>query len=1284
MSEDLGKAIGYVELDASNFSKSMTGVMGQLMNLAKVSSELGSQLSSDLNDPNAFNFDKTLNNLEELNKAFKASGESLENIGKDLESTGDSLDAGVKVLNRFSQKAQDALEDSADYAEKFGNKSQKAFKQGGEGAKNLGEELEKIPEQTNEAVKAIDSLELAVGNIISEGVQELTGALGDLTSEVIGYSKTLKNLQAQTGATNEEIDAFKSVMLDLFKDNYGESLEDIGDKMSYIKQVTKETDPTQLGKLTENALALESVFGSDFNESIRGIDSLMTHFGLTATEAFDLYAKGLQRGLNYTDELGDNIAEYSGNFAQAGYSAEEYFQLLENGAEGGAYNLDKVNDSINEIKNRLGDGSIQKNLSVFSTETQKAFLAWERGDASIKSVIDTIVEDIGRTKNEQEALNKASIAFGTMGEDANLKVINSLTTLGGSYKEVSGTLEEIKNVSMDNAKDELDSLSRTIKVDIIEPVIDKALPHMKEGVEDVKDNIDILIPTVAILGTTTATAFSIVQIANFKAAILSLIPTLKTVGAAATTFLLSPLGQIVVIATAVTALASGYAELAYQEELARAKTYELNSEQQALLDSTEELKDSYASLSLARERSIGNVEAEYAYYEGLKEELQSITDANGQVKEGYEDRANFILTTLAEQTGVETQLIGGVIDKYGELINTLDTVMQKQRAQAYLSAQEEAYTKAIQKRNEVEQQYLEYQRLWSEAQSEVEDAKNKWSQNQTEENRLAYERAQVTANAYKHVALDTQQVYYGMLNDIANYENLSSSIILGDVEEMEAAILNIKYNIQHAGTTSQELLISQHSLLSQQLERAEQALADGVAGVTQETVDELKKVVKLAENEMLGSSDTALEANQNTQRALVNSAEETVERVLSQYKKADASLIFEQYLNNLRESQSEQLKVVRKSQQQETEVIRTEQEKQRKAIEDTHEKELKSLESKHNKTLKMYEKEYNAKLQTLDEEERLALLELNNQLEALDAEEEAEEKAERLQERIKRRQELLNQINYADTFEDYTNAVKELEEYDAQIAKEDRQEERNLRREEIEKNKEAIQEESDEKRSKLEEEYDYRVEVEKTMQQGRLDNENEQYELRVENLEKAQEKELRALEERHESVLEYLSEEHEAQLEYIDNEKEAIVQSIESLNLYQMGETTSQQFAEGLTGQLGGITSAGEQMGEAILEGIKTFVEDEGYLLGEDIANSIKEGVDEGLKDLELPEFSLGWNEEDIPPGGFPPRPENRTGETSGTSISGNTFNFFSPEALDPYIARQQFEEEMQNLVSGY
>ena len=45
----------------------------------------------------------------------------------------------------------------------------------------------------------------------------------------------------------------------------------------------------------------------------------------------------------------------------------------------------------------------------------------------------------------------------------------------------------------------------------------------------------------------------------------------------------------------------------------------------------------------------------------LVSELENIVDANGNVKDGYEERVNYILTTLKNAYGIESELINGQI-----------------------------------------------------------------------------------------------------------------------------------------------------------------------------------------------------------------------------------------------------------------------------------------------------------------------------------------------------------------------------------------------------------------------------------------------------------------------------------------------------------------------------------------------------------------------------------------------------------------------------------------------
>jgi TP901 family phage tail tape measure protein len=280
-------------------------------------------------------------------------------------------------------------------------------------------------------------------------------------NQAVELDDAMAKFQAQTGASSNEMSKFKSIARDVWSNNFGEDVSDVADMMGRVKQQMQGISDVDLKNVTEDLLTLRDTFGMDENETLRGAQQLMKQFGITSQEAFDLMATGAQNGLNKSDELGDNISEYSGKFKQAGYSAEEYFQLMQNGLDGGAYNLDKVNDAINEVTTRLVDGTIEGALDSFDTKTQDVFKAWQEGRATQKDVVNAIVEDISKTTNEQEKLNKSATAFGTMGEDFNAGFIQSLTTVGNKYKDVQGAMEKVKDIANGGLKNALSGLGRT-------------------------------------------------------------------------------------------------------------------------------------------------------------------------------------------------------------------------------------------------------------------------------------------------------------------------------------------------------------------------------------------------------------------------------------------------------------------------------------------------------------------------------------------------------------------------------------------------------------------------------------------------------------------------------------------------------------------------------------------------------------------------------------------------------------------------------------------------------
>ena len=306
-----------------------------------------------------------------------------------------------------------------------------------DGAEDASDKLDEIAKNTRtEALETLGDTVSAVGDKLKDFGGKTVDAFTSLESATT-------RVNAYFGLTGDAAEQMGGVVENVFRSGVTDSLERVGEAVILVNNNLKDLDPQQLETITEQAITIEDVFGSDLSETMRGVNALMENFELDAQTAMNYIVKGTQNGLDKTQELGDNISEYSGKFAQAGYSARDYFQLLENGLDGGAYTLDKVNDSINEVTNKLADGSIEKEIDSFSESTQQMFQAWQEGGARQKDVINSIVKDIKNAETQQEALTLASIAFGALGEDSNLGVITSLTSLGLTYNNVKGAAEQL-------------------------------------------------------------------------------------------------------------------------------------------------------------------------------------------------------------------------------------------------------------------------------------------------------------------------------------------------------------------------------------------------------------------------------------------------------------------------------------------------------------------------------------------------------------------------------------------------------------------------------------------------------------------------------------------------------------------------------------------------------------------------------------------------------------------------------------------------------------------------
>lgn len=498
--------------------------------------KLEKKLDEASNEVESFSKEATDNAKVEVSAKMDTS--NFEKSAQTVKSEASAVEKAIDVDGKVDveDKASSKLDSVKKKADDFSNENIKTPKIDPPDTDGFEEALQEMEDKVKSFGAKIAGY-LAIGEAIKQGTEIGKEVYAD-------FEDSVARVKGALGETDDQARQTAQVIKDVYEAGLGESMDRVAEAVVRIKRNLGEMDDGTLNAITQQAIILEDTFDVDMNETLRGVKGLMKNFGLTAQEAMDYIVAGTQEGLDWTDELGDNISEYSGKFSQAGYSASEYFQLLKNGSDSGAYNLDKVNDAINEVTTRLADGTIEGALGSFSSETQKTFKAWQDGKATQKDVIDSIVSDITKCDDQQKALTMSATAFGTMGEDANLTFAKALNSVGTTFDDVSGKGQQFADETT-TPMQKLESKVRKVK-DQLQPLGD--LFYDIAGVV-----LDNFAPLSGII-VTVATA-----IATYKA--ITLASQVATTGLATAQKLLnivmsaSPIGLVV---AGITALVAGF------------------------------------------------------------------------------------------------------------------------------------------------------------------------------------------------------------------------------------------------------------------------------------------------------------------------------------------------------------------------------------------------------------------------------------------------------------------------------------------------------------------------------------------------------------------------------------------------------------------------------------------------------------------------------------------------------------------------------------------------------
>lgn len=441
-----------------------------------------------------------------------------------------------------------------------------------------------------------------------------------------------------------------------------------------------------------------------------------------------------------TTQLNQLIAELGKNGTQANKAMMDMY-------EGMGYGKKSFKELMDEGVTLV---DIIVDMEGYAKENDKSLIdmfgSLEAGKAALSMAGDnaiTFTNNLEAMKTKTDVVGEAYDKVTDTFKEKSAKVVNSLKNVGiAAYSKFEKPLKK----SMDVAQGSVDELSRQMSngklgksvdkiaeafgklIEVAAKLAEKAIPLLVNGFSFLIDHGKEL--TVGLAGVTGAmAAMKAADVA--KTTLLPMVDAFKTAKRAASDFAYAQQASVafglefndsLTLGQAAVGLLSGQLDLATAKQAALnavqavspmgwvaigvgaltagltalcLMTNDVADENEELRESLEKSNEEWEDLKNTQEEKLATDLGMIQNTEKLKNELDTLVDANGKVKKGYEDRASFILGELNDALGTEYSMTDGVINNYKEMTSSIDELITKKRVKAILDAQEPIYQKAI-------------------------------------------------------------------------------------------------------------------------------------------------------------------------------------------------------------------------------------------------------------------------------------------------------------------------------------------------------------------------------------------------------------------------------------------------------------------------------------------------------------------------------------------------------------------------------------------------------------
>lgn len=333
----------------------------------------------------------------------------------------------------------------------------------------------------------------------------------------------------------------------------------------------------------------------------------------------------------------------------------------------------------------------------------------------------------------------------------------------------------------------------------------------------------------------------------------------------------NPIGLAVAATTAMIAVSTAMRnKLSEQTEAEKAHSRELKEstkEAKENLKVAQERKQSYEDLVATQDKQAAADLIELNSLQSLSNELSTIVDSNGKVKDGEADRAAFITSQLSSALGIEINLTNGQIQNYQKLQEEIQKTIQQKKIEAALTSQEAKYKEAVNNQMQAAQEASEAYTAKKKAENTVKKESAKLEelqkeksdavvqgnkalvatldakiQKQKEDVDNANKALEANKDAYKESS-DTLAQY---ASDIEQYTQLAEAAASGNADAIEAAVNKITAGVKTANNATSEELQKQVVEVSKTEDLIRQEVKNKTPGFTEEMQKQASEATKAA------------------------------------------------------------------------------------------------------------------------------------------------------------------------------------------------------------------------------------------------------------------------------------------------------------------------------------------------------------------------------------------------------------------------------------------------------